>query len=263
MTQPTRSPIKDKPLRLPGQSLREERTELLWDKIGFPFFMAAFFLMLSGWEWVAELRQAPRSPWVVTIAALLAALFAAWRFIRLRSRFRDLRQGEEGERAVGQFLERLRETGYQVFHDVIGFNANIDHVLIGSAGIFTIETKTWSKPVRGDARVSFDGERVLVGGHEPDRNPVVQARAQANWLKQLEESTGRKIDVFPVVLFPGWFVEPMPRALDGVRHVWLLEPKALPAFLAQEPARLNPEDAKLVAYHLSRFIRNLERERSR
>ena len=113
----------------------------------------------------------------MTIAAVLAALFAVWRFIRLRSRFRDLRQGEEGERAVGQFLERLRETGYQVFHDVIGFNANIDHVLIGSAGIFTIETKTWSKPLRGDARVPFDGERVWVGGHEPDRNPVVQARA--------------------------------------------------------------------------------------
>ena len=44
MTKATRSPIKDKPLRLPGQSLREERTELLWDKVGFPFSMAAFFL---------------------------------------------------------------------------------------------------------------------------------------------------------------------------------------------------------------------------
>ena len=264
MTEPTRSPIKDKPLRLPGQSLREERAELIQDKLELPLLLAVFFLVLAGWEWVGEYRHIPRSPWVVTVAAGFAILFAVWRFFRVRQRLRNLRQGEEGERAVGQFLERLRETGYQVFHDVISYNANIDHVLIGTAGVFTIETKTWSKPTRGDARISFDGERVLAGGNEPDRNPVVQARAQASWLKQqLEESTGRKLDVFPVVLFPGWFVEPVPRAPPGVRHVWLLEPKALPAFLAQEPARLTPEDAKLVAFHLSRFIRNLERDRAR
>ena len=40
----------------------------------------------------------------------------------------------------------------------------IDHVIIGPAGIFTIETKTWSKPVRGEARIVFDGEKLTAGG---------------------------------------------------------------------------------------------------
>ena len=32
MSAPTKSPIKDKPLRLPGQSLEEERRKLFEDK---------------------------------------------------------------------------------------------------------------------------------------------------------------------------------------------------------------------------------------
>jgi hypothetical protein len=45
--------------------------------------------------------------------------------------------------------------------------------------------------------------------------------------------------------------------------IWLLEPKALPAFLEQAPQRLTVEDRKLVAFPLSRFIRSEERSRSR
>ncbi|MBE0548059.1 MAG: NERD domain-containing protein [Rubrivivax sp.] len=117
---------------------------------------------------------------------------------------RALRQGAEGERAVGQFLDRLRGDGYQVFHDVLGEGFNVDHVVIGSAGVFTVETKTWSKPVRGDARISYDGERLIAGSREPDRDPLLQAKAQARWLAALlAESTGRRLTVQPVVVFPG------------------------------------------------------------
>lgn len=154
---------------------------------------------------------------------------------------------------MGQFLERLREQGYQLFHDVTGEGFNVDHVLIGPAGVFTIETKTRSKPRRGDARVSFDGERLLVAGFEPDRNPIVQAKAQVAWLSQLlTESTGRQFAIRPVILFPGWFVEQSP---DSTRELWVLEPKALPKFLEQAGSVLPMEDVKLASFHLSRFIR--------
>ena len=171
-----------------------------------------------------------------------------------------MRQGIEGEKAVGQFLERLREQGYQVFHDLVGEGFNVDHVLIGPAGVFTIETKTWSKPQRGDARIVYDGSTLTVAGREPDRDPLVQAKAQANWLRGLLfESTGRRMEVQPVVVFPGWFVE---AASGAQRAVWVMEPKGLPAFLKNEPLRLPAEDVKLAAYHLARHVRGGERERS-
>lgn len=85
-----------------------------------------------------------------------------------------------------------------------------------------------------DAKVIFDGERILVDGFEPDRNPVIQAKAQATWLREvLAESTGRKFPVRPVVLFPGWFVE---QGKGTTREIWVLTLKALPSFLAREPA---------------------------
>jgi hypothetical protein len=168
-----------------------------------------------------------------------------------------LRLAAEGEKAVGQFLEGLREHGYRVFHDVVGDGFNVDHVLIGPAGIFTVETKTWSKPPRGEARIQFDGERILRGTLEPDRDPVIQARAQSGWLRDLlAESTGRRFDVRPVVVFPGWFIE---QTSAKARGIWVLNPKALPHFLENEPRQLSDEEAKLASFHLSRFIRASEK----
>ena len=255
----TKSPIKDKPLRLPAQSLEEERAALLSDKVGSRLAWAGGMLFLAGWEWIRYWQPRPVNPWLMTAAAIGVCIYVAFRIYRLLPRLRTLRQGIEGEKVVGQFLERLREQGYQVFHDLVGEGFNVDHALIGPAGIFTIETKTWSKPQRGDARIGYDGITLTVAGREPDRDPLVQAKAQAHWLRALLfESTGRRMEVQPVVVFPGWFVE---AASGSQRAVWVLEPKGLPAFLKNQPQSLGVEDVKLAAYHLSRHVRSVERER--
>jgi Nuclease-related domain len=259
MTEPTRSPIKDKPLRLPGQSLMEERDAIWNDKLGPWALVAAFFVVLAGWEWFRYFHPVQPNPILVSACALVALAFAAWRLLRLRPHMRALRQGIEGEKAVGQFLERLREQGYQVFHDLVGEGFNVDHVLIGPAGVFTIETKTWSKPQRGDARIAYDGNTLTAAGRVPDRDPLAQAMAQAHWLRGLLfESTGHRVAVQPVVVFPGWFVEAAPGAQ---RSVWVMEPKGLPAFLNNAPQCLTAEQVKLSAYHLARHVRSVERER--
>jgi hypothetical protein len=259
MSEAGKSPIKDKPLRHAGQSLEEERRSILDSKLEPYLIQSLVFVVMAGLEWWREFMDIKPHPILFTLAAVIAIAIGAWRIIRLRPRLRALRQGIEGEKAVGQFLERMRATGYQVFHDIVAPGFNVDHVLIGPAGVFTVETKTWSKPPRGEARIIFDGERLLAANRSPDRDPIIQARAQAAWLRNLlAESTGRKFDVLPVVLFPGWFIE---QFVDSRRQIWVLEPKALPAFLEREPRRLEPVESSLAAYHLSRFIRSAERER--
>lgn len=112
---------------------------------------------------------------------------------------------------------------------------------------------------RGEARIRFDGESVLRGNLEPDRDPVIQARAQSRWLRNLlSENPGRKFEVRPVVVFPGWFVE---QTSAHPRGIWVLNPKALPHFLENEPRQLSEEDVKLASFHLSRFIRASEAQR--
>ncbi|KAL0630225.1 hypothetical protein Q9L58_010928, partial [Maublancomyces gigas] len=198
----SRSPLKDKPLRQPGQSVAEEREDLVENNVGQPLTLAAFF----------------PNPVIYTGAALLCIAYAAIRIWRTIPKLRQLRLAKEGEQAVGQFLERLREQGFHVFHDVIGSGFNVDHVLVGPSGVFTVETKTWSKPLTGTARLSFDGETIRMGSLSPDRDPVIQAKAQAGWLKAiLLESTGKTMDVRPVVVFPGWFVE---NAAGTFKDLW-------------------------------------------
>lgn len=91
--------------------------------------------------------------------------------------------------------------------------------------------------------------------HKPlrlHRNPIEQATAAARWLEKiLEESTGKRFFVRGVVVFPGWFVEQ--RGTRG--DVWVLEPKALPAFIENAPAMIVPSDVKLAAFHLARYVR--------
>lgn len=221
---------------------------------------ALVFVILAALEWWRIYTGMKPQPVLITVAAVGMVTYSAYRFIRLRPTLRALRQAEEGEKAVGQYLEKLRADGFQVFHDVIAVGFNIDHVLIGPPGVFTVETKTWSKPKKGNPRIEFDGTSIRMSSVEPERDPVTQAKAQAGWLKAvLSESTGRSIAVRPTILFPGWFIV---HSADSFKEVWVLEPKALPAFLQNEPTRFTPEDIQLAAFHLSRFIRTSERDRA-
>jgi hypothetical protein len=87
-----------------------------------------------------------------------------------------------------------------------------------------------------------------------DDKLLVQVKAEANWLKQIiKESAGKDVDVKKVVLFPGWFIEPTAESKQS--DVWVLEPKALPAFIFNSGERLCGEDLSLVGFHLSRFVR--------
>lgn len=70
-------------------------------------------------------------------------LAAAARVLDVKTDERAWRKGAEGEEAVGARLERLTSRGWRVLHSVpIGTRgADIDHVLIGPGGVYTINTK--------------------------------------------------------------------------------------------------------------------------
>lgn len=249
----TRSPLRSRPHRVPGQSVDEHLHDRLINDILVPIILAAMLVALAVIEWVRMLRPSPPQPWLLTGFALLGLGYAVLRIWRSVPKLRALKLARDGERAVAEVLERLRESGYRVFHDIIGDGFNIDHVIIGPHGIYTIETKTYSKPRTGKPIVTFNGEHLIVNGHTPDRNAVSQARSQASFIRSvLRESTGRDVRVRPVVVYPGWFV-----ARDaGVRSdVWALNPKALESFLVHEPELLSAEDQHLFSFHLSRFVR--------
>ncbi len=134
---------------------------------------------------------------------------------------------------------------------------NIDHILIGKKGIYTIETKTISKYQKGSQTIKYDGETISVNGQIPDRDPIVQAKAQASWVKDLlKDLTGKTFKVKPVVLYPGWFVEKQPRGAA----VWVLSPKALDSFIENMDSVIDERLIPSIATHFSRYVRNSKAE---
>jgi Nuclease-related domain len=245
--------LKQKPLRTPGESLSEERDRVLWDRLLTPFVLAAILVILAGAEWWMKLSGASPQPILYSALAAVAVGFCAFRFNRVRSHMRALKLGVDGEKTVGQFLEANRQSDWHIFHDLPGKGFNVDHVLVTPQGIFAIETKTFSKPAKGAATVRYDGESVLVNGLEPDRSPVVQARAARDWLRNLLlETTAIKYPVRGVVIFPGWFVEPFsgPRQPD----VWVLNEKAFVKFVENEATVIKSEDVALARARLVNYV---------
>jgi hypothetical protein len=249
-----KSPIKDKPLRNPGQSLDQYLLDVVFDE-GIIYILTGTFVCFYAFNnWIYYLTEKVPNPWAMTLIAVAVVAYCLYKIKKALKKITKLKQGRDGERAVGQYLESLREQGVKVFHDLPGENFNLDHVLVALSGVYVIETKTYSKPDKGETRIIYTGETLIHHNGFKDDKPLVQVKAGANWLKQLiKESTGRDIDVKKVVLFPGWFIEPTAESKQS--DVWVLNPKALPAFIANSRKRLSGEDVNLVAFHLSRFVR--------
>ena len=249
----TKTPLKARALQNPGESIGLEIRRLLVEDYTIYLFFAALFIFLAFYEWIRWFFKSPPFPLITTGLAGIITIYSAFKVKQIKRKLHNLKQGREGEKAVGQYLESLRVAGYQVLHDVPGENFNVDHVLIGETGIYAIETKTISKPAKGKAIVEYDGKKIIVNGFIPDRDPLVQTKASAGWIRELlRESTGKDLAVRGVVLYPGWYISGQPRNVE----VWVLNPKSLPAFIEHENRVISPEDVHLFTYHLCRYIRS-------
>jgi hypothetical protein len=131
-----RSPLKEAPLRMPGQSLDDER-ERLTDDVLLPYLLfPACFWLIALIEWLLSILHEPHKPKLFAGCALVLTAVSVWRIWRLWPTMRALRQGRDGERVVGQTLEELRADGARVFHDVPAEGFNLDHVLVMAQGIY-------------------------------------------------------------------------------------------------------------------------------
>lgn len=83
---------------------------------------------------------------LVSEIALLAAIFVVSRFVLPLVERHD--RGATGEEEVGKLLSQLTASGWRIIHDISFGHGNVDHILIGPGGIFTIETKSHPGPVR-------------------------------------------------------------------------------------------------------------------
>ena len=150
---------------------------------------------------------------LVAELALLASMFVISRYVLPLVERRD--RGARGEEHVGELLDELTQESWRVIHDVSLGRGNVDHIAIGPAGVFTVETKSHPGPVH---------VRRMHG------SIIAQAQAQR---KAIERVTG--LEVQPLVVFSrAWVDRPMARR-KGVRVV---PARMLLGFLGKRPTTL-------------------------
>jgi hypothetical protein len=149
---------------------------------------------------------------VYAVAGLGVFGFVTWKVAVAVNSVRNKTLGLEAEMAAAEEINRLMQQGFTTFHDVPGEkHFNIDHVIVGPSGVYAVETKGRPKKARGSGKqgstVRFDGRTLQFPGHR-EKKPLEQAKANADWLRRwLSSAVGESVEVHPVVLLPGWWVD--------------------------------------------------------
>lgn len=175
--------------------------------------------------------------------------------------------GAKGERIVADAMDELKRDGYRIFHDIPPERApkpgeklaNIDHLVIGPAGVFVIETKARSKRDR-DNKVFVTAEgKVLINGFEQDRCPINQASVLRNVTRNiLEQETGiSNLPVRAVVIYPEWYIEDKAYR-DAGGDVWVLNEKAFSKWVRspKESVRLTTSQVELLSSKIEARVRS-------
>lgn len=243
-----RSPITDKPLRYPGQYLDEEIETIRLKRLR-NLFIFLVVLTVAVYELLHAYFGVPPQPILATILVLASGIYFYYADTKLRKDAKNYEQGSLGEKIVGETLDNLKKEGIRVFHDVVINDAdyNIDHVILSRHGIFVVETKTISKPSKGQQEIHSNGEAVFVPGKNPDRAPIDQAVNNARSLRSyLNEKTGKQFRVNPVLVYPGWYVKGYADS-----RIWILNPKVLQYYINREPETISQIDYDKAELYLS------------
>ena len=89
-------------------------------------------------------------------------------------------------------------------------------------------------------------------GHTPDRDPLKQAEAGADRIREIiQERTGQTVQIRPVVFYPGWFIQRRCRS----PKVWVLNENYLLGWLNHEPKSLSETDVRRYASVIADHVR--------
>ena len=260
------SPLTRELLRSPGESLRTEIENLTFDIVFYPMMLFLFPIMIFA-TYLSQIyfgvaRENSVIIGIYVFATLSFIGFCSVKLWRLLKDRNNYRLGLDCEIAVGQELNQLMLEGCRVFHDfpVEEFNKkfNIDHIVVGTEGVFSVETKGRSKrnKIGGEegATVSYDGQKLQFPGWS-EHKPIEQAKANAKWLSEwLSKVVGENVIVHPVLALPGWYVD-----LKKTGDVFVFNGKNPQLMLrARSYNSLSETLIKQISYQLEQKCRNVE-----
>ncbi len=217
-----RIPFPETLPRPPGEHLRlqidelERRYNRAIDSLLIPCILVTAFAVISSLLGIHSIPLVGQfSIGALVLVSASFSCYSHWPDLgRILRDLENYRLGFEGERHVGSILTALERDGYSVFHDLAISNSDghihkIDHIALGPAGIFAVETNTRRK--KGDPRGSFEitprgNSLEFSDGHCSHEDlDIVRERIWEleTWLCRYLRDPG---PIHPVLTFPGWSV---------------------------------------------------------
>ena len=228
-----KDPLTDRGLRPPGEWLRvriEELNEQMMMRLLYlvtPMFMAVVAATYSHTPMLVGI--------VLLLISTLFSIVTGWMLKNTLNEYRRCRLGFSGERAVGHHLNQLAGEGYRIYHDLQFEGFNVDHVIVGQSGVYSVETKTFKKGKGKTSHiVEYNGQKLICPEWQ-DARPVEQALRNAKHLSMwLGQSVGEPVWVIPILTLPGWWVNQA-----GKGDVTVLNSKQIGGFVSGRPSILS------------------------
>lgn len=161
---------------------------------------------------------------------------------------RAYRVGAKGEEAVGPRLEKLVKHGWHVLHSIpVGKgNSDIDHLLIGPGGIYTVNTK--NHPMK---QVWVGQHVIKVGGHSTRYIPIARYEAQRAQ-RLLSAAVGFEVPARAVLVFLTGTVIPQVTIKQMPSDVLVLDRMDVPGVFKKALHRLTEGQVEQVYEHARR-----------
>ena len=152
--------------------------------------------------------------------------------------------GAWGESRTARALVPLLNDGWTVIHDISRWKSNLDHVLVGPAGVFVLDTKNYSGAVtveRGGLTLAYgSGARPRVLGDSLGR----QARAQGAALHDVLRRRGVERPWAAAIIV---FWAEFPQQIAGGDRVTYVHGDALVSYLRSRPQTFTPDRVARIA----------------
>ena len=254
--------------RIQGEGLQEKIRDIefsIYETIMIP----AFFVMLTILLWlfcldIKWLKFDIATAIIYTIITIILIIRAFRKAKNLRKSLNNYRKGLEGERLVGEVINKLSNDKTYVFHDIPGDRFNVDHIIVSTRGVFVVETKHFDRSKCHE--FTFDGNMVYRLMKDGTRylcpKLLPQMDGEAKFIQnEIESRTEIKIPVIKVAVLIGCFIhtpaenEPDQNMKKYFSKYWIVNEKLLSSMFLQEKEVYDDSVVKFIASHIKELVK--------
>ena len=244
--------------RVAGEDLLRKIKELEFQRV-LDLLVLLYFLALAVLSWLLTFGIVAFN-WMTSVVFTAISVVIAVRWMKkwraINDEIKNKRKGLEGERLAAEMLDRLGNgEDTFVFHDILGNGFNVDHVVVSTKGIFTIETKHYDRSKCHE--YYFDGERLYAQMHDGRQYPcprlLPQMDGEANFIQgEIERRIGAKVGVTEVAILIGSYIRNPSKSLN---KYWLVNEKSFEPLFRVQREVLDAALVKLIAAQITEWVK--------